>query len=443
MGKKISPNAITAMNRLTETSPSGLEAARSCSPQMKNVTATNKAARETNERCTLFAGEALEVLHLALHLFAGRVGGGANALDAELKFVGVGGARQSFVEGDELLGVQVEERLIEGLHAVLASAGGDGVVNQAGLVRVDDAIADVGGGDHHFAGGDAAFVVGAADQALGDDGLERGRKLQTNLFLLGGRKDGDDALNRFRGIEGVQGGENQVAGFGGQDDVGILTESGAQSGGEVCGVDFDFALVDEAFLVAVEKLDGVFDGHQVVGAVGVDAVDHGREGGGLAGTGRTGHEDEAALLFANVADDRGKIELLDGADFGRNDAKDHADVATLLENVYAEAAQAGNAISHVQLGGFLELLLLAVGHHAERHGEHLFRRNAGHVGEGVEQAIDAEIRVVADLQVQVGSFAFNGAAKQIVNAECHSSVNPAKVQLADNASTRPEGGQAT
>src|SRR6266849_133183 len=406
----------------------------------------------------LLAGEALEIGHLALHLLAGGVGSGADALDAQPEFVGVGRTGEGFVEGDELLGVKVEERLIEGLHAVLASAGGDGVVNQAGLVRVDDAIADVGGGDHHFAGGDAAFVVGAADQALGDDGLERGRKLQTNLFLLGGRKDGDDALNRFRGIEGVQGGENQVAGFGGQqrggdgfevahfadqDDVGILTESGAQSGGEVCGVDFDFALVDEAFLVAVEKLDGVFDGHQVVGAVGVDAVDHGREGGGLAGTGGTRDEDEAALLFANVADDRGKIELLDGADFGRNDAKDHADVATLLENVYAEAAQAGNAISHVQLGGFLELLLLAVGHHAERHGEHLFRRNAGYVGEGVEQAIDAEIRVVADLQVQVGSFAFNGAAKQIVNAECHSSVNPAKVQLADNASTRPEGGQAT
>ena len=48
----------------------------------------------------LLAGEALEIGHLALHLFACGVGGGADALDAELEFVWVGGARQGFVEGD-------------------------------------------------------------------------------------------------------------------------------------------------------------------------------------------------------------------------------------------------------------------------------------------------------------------------------------------------------
>src|SRR6266851_8085243 len=111
----------------------------------------------------LFAGEALEVGHLALHLFAGGVGGGADALGAELEFVGVGGARQSFVEGDELFGIEIEERLIEGLHTVLAGAGGDGVMDEARLVRINDAITDVRGGDHDFAGGDAAFVVGAPD----------------------------------------------------------------------------------------------------------------------------------------------------------------------------------------------------------------------------------------------------------------------------------------
>src|SRR5712692_9292679 len=97
------------------------------------------------EKCELLTGEALEVGHLALHFLAGGVGGGANTLDAQLEFVGVGGARKGFVEGDELLRVKIEEGLIERLHAVLAGAGGDGVVNQAGLVRVDDAIANVAG----------------------------------------------------------------------------------------------------------------------------------------------------------------------------------------------------------------------------------------------------------------------------------------------------------
>src|SRR3984893_5109876 len=318
--------------------------------------ATAKAAARL-PHSTLFAGEALEVGHLAFHLFAGGVGGGADALGAELEFVWVRRARQSFVERDELLAVEIEKRLVEGLHAVLTRAGGDGVVNEAGLVRIDDAVTNVPGADHDFASGDAAFVVGAAHEALGYDGLERGSKLQANLLLLRRREDSNDALNGFRGVESVQGGENQVAGFGGQqrggngfevahfadeDDIGILTQSGAQGGGEVRCVDLDLALVDEAALVAVQKLDGVLDGDEVVGAVGVDAVDHGGERGGFTGTGGASDEHQAALLFTNLVDDRGKIELVGGANFGGNDAQHHADVAALLEYVDAETAQTGH-----------------------------------------------------------------------------------------------------
>ena len=82
-------------------------------------------------------------------------------------------------------------------------------------------------------------VVGAAHEALADDGFQSGGELQANLFLLGRREDRDDALDGFGGVQRVQGGENQVAGFGGeqrggngfevahfadQDDVGILTQ---------------------------------------------------------------------------------------------------------------------------------------------------------------------------------------------------------------------------
>src|SRR5437764_3649974 len=227
-----------------------------------------------------------------------------------------------FVDGDELLGVEIEERLIEGLHAVLAGAGGDGVVNQARFVRIDDAVTNVRGGDHDFDRGNAAFVVGAAHQALGNDGLQRGGELQTNLLLLGRRKDRDNTLNGFGGVESVQGGEHKVAGFGGEQSgrngfevahfadenhVRVLTKSGAQGGGEVGGVDFDFALIDEAFFIAVQELDGVFDGDDVVGAGGVEAVDDACESIGLTGTGGSGDEHEAALLFANFVDDRRKI----------------------------------------------------------------------------------------------------------------------------------------
>jgi len=88
-------------------------------------------------------------------------------------------------------------------------------MNQARLVSVDNAIADVGGGDHDFDGGDAAFVIGSTNEALRNDGFERGCKLQANLFLFWRRKDRDDALDGFCGVESMQGGENHVAGFGG------------------------------------------------------------------------------------------------------------------------------------------------------------------------------------------------------------------------------------
>src|SRR5882724_12085426 len=292
------------------------------------------------EKKWLLAGEALEVGHLALHFLAGGVGGGANTLNAQLEFVGVGGARESFIESDELLRVEIEERLIERLHAVLAGAGGDGVVNQARFIRVDDAIADVAGGDHDFDGGNAALVVGAANETLGDDGFERGGKLQTNLFLLRRREDRNNTLNGFRRVESVQSGQHEVAGFGGeqrggdsfqdahfadQNHVRVLTQSGAQGGGKICRVHFDFALVDETALVAVQKLDGVFDGDQVVGAIGVNAVNHRGKCGGLTGTGCSGDEHQAALLVANLVDHRRKIQLLRSTNLGRNYAKDHAD----------------------------------------------------------------------------------------------------------------------
>ena len=307
-------------------------------------------------------------------------------------------------------------------------------MDQARLVRVDDAIADVSRSNHDFAGRDAAFVIRAAHQALGDDRLQRGGKLQANLFLLRRREDGDNTLNRFRGVQGVQSGKHEVAGFrsqqrrrngfevahfADQNDVGVLTEGSAQRRREVRGVHFDFPLIDKALLVAVQELNGVFDGDQMVGAVGIDAVDHRRQRGGLTGPRRSGNQHQPALLFADFGDYGGEVQFFRGANLGGNDAQHHADVATLLENVDAETAQASDTVSHIQFRCFLELLLLAVGHHAECHGEHLFRRDARHVGQRGEQAVHAQVRVIADFQVQVGRFVFDRAAEKIVNADGH------------------------
>src|SRR5580704_8146047 len=377
---------------------------------------------------------AVEFGHGAFHIFAGGIGAGADALDAQPEIVRIACAKNGFLERDQVARVEIEERLIESLHAVLADAGGDGVADHARLVRIDDAIANVSGGDHYFDGGHAAAAIGFAHQALADYGFQSAGELQANLFLFRWREDGDDALNGFRCVESVQSGQHQVAGFGcengggdgfevahfaDQDDVRVLTKRGAQRGGERCGVHFHFALIDETFFIAVQIFDWIFDGDDVLGAQRIDAVNHGCQRGGFSGTSGAGGENQAALFFADRGENARELEFFDGANFCGDDAQDHTDVAALLENVDAETSEAGDAVGHVELGGFLELLLLAIGHHAEGHGEHFFRRDARHVAERIQDAVNAKIGVVADFQVQVGGAAFDSAAQQIVNIDGH------------------------
>ena len=212
----------------------------------------------------------------------------------------------------------------------------------------------------------------------------------------------------------------QVAHFADEDDVRILTKCGAQRGREGRCVHFHFALVDETFLVAVQIFDRVFNGDDVLGAERIDAVDHRGQRGGLTGTGGAGGQNQATLLFANCGKNARQLELFNRADLGRDDAENHADVAALLEDVDAEAPESGDAVGHVEFGGFLELLLLAVGHHAERHREHFFRGDAWDVAQGAQNTVDAKIGMIADFKVQVRGSTFDSAAQQIVNGNGHS-----------------------
>src|SRR5262249_44797820 len=150
------------------------------------------------------------------------------------------------------------------------------------------------GRHQHFHGGDAAGTISAAHQAVADDGAQHRRELQANLLLLGRRENGNDTVDGFGGGQRLQGREHQVAGFrggqgrsnwfqvahfGDQDGVRVLTETGAQRRSKRRSVYFHLALVDESLLVAVQKFDRVFDGDNVLGAAAVDAVNHGGQGG--------------------------------------------------------------------------------------------------------------------------------------------------------------------
>src|SRR5271167_4344658 len=85
-----------------------------------NTENTMKARTKITARASISAlsvAEALELGHGAFHFLASLVGGGADALDAQAEVVRVGCAHESFFESDQIARVEIEDGLIESLHA--------------------------------------------------------------------------------------------------------------------------------------------------------------------------------------------------------------------------------------------------------------------------------------------------------------------------------------
>jgi len=63
-------------------------------------------------------------------------------------------------------------------------------------------------------------------------------------------------------------------------------------------------------------------------------------------------------------------------------------------------------------------------HHAERHRQHVLGADARLVGQRDQVAINAQVRIIADFQVQVGSAPLHGDCQQIINI--HAKASPGK-----------------
>ena len=61
----------------------------------------------------------------------------------------VGGDAHGVPQRDQAVLVEVEEALVEGLHAVVLALGDD-LLDGLGALRVDDALEDAAGHHHHF-----------------------------------------------------------------------------------------------------------------------------------------------------------------------------------------------------------------------------------------------------------------------------------------------------
>src|SRR6516164_797384 len=108
------------------------------------------------------------------------------------------------------------------------------------------------------------------------------------------------------------------------------------------------------------------------------------------------------------------MELVHLEDHVRNQAYGHAEAAPLLKDVDPETAHAGDPISQVNIALLLEPLLVLIRHQKESHLRHLFGGNARESRHGVQMAVDPQMGVIADLQVQVGGLVRGSNAQQLV-----------------------------
>ena len=196
--------------------------------------------------------------------------------------------------------------------------------------------------------------------------------------LLVRREDVDDAVDRLRRVLGVQRGEDEVAGLrrgqrgrdrlevahlADEDHVGVLAQRGLQAPARSVGASAPSSRwLTMQLLVAVEELDRVLDGDDVLLARLVDLVDHRGQRRRLARAGRAGDEHEAARLAWRTRGRpaAGRASSI-GDDLDGDQAEGGADRGALEVGVDAEAGATGDRVGEVELPVGLQPLALVVG----------------------------------------------------------------------------------
>lgn len=341
-------------------------------------------------------------------------------LDAQAQVVGGVGLADGFVVVDGAGDIEVEEVLVEGLHAVALAARHE--VFDAQQVAFEYQILHGGGVDHQIDDGGAAFAAFFDDETLADDADEVHGQVDQNLFVPLFGIQVHDTLDGLVGGGGVDGKDAEVAGLGelegvfhafhgahlaDADDVGGLAHRALHGDFPAFGVDADFALGDDGAAGDVQILDGVFDGNDVAGQVAVAVVEHGGHGGGFTGAGRARQDEQAAFLHDEFFEFEGQGEVFHGGDFGVDAAHDEAAAALFVVGV--------DAVAHVAFGlhGIVDFVgadvFFALGG-VHGGGDNLlgFGGGEGGQGHGDEVAVDFHRGGKAGADENIGRAAFFG-----------------------------------
>src|SRR5581483_4049743 len=158
----------------------------------------------------------------------------------------------------------------------------------------------------------------------------------------------------------------QVAQLADEDYVRVFAQRAAQGSGKGFGVDAHFPVVDKAVFTFMDKLDGVLDSDDMIPAVLIGIINHGSQGGGFAGSGRAGHDDQALVEHGELLQYRRKrgvefLKVLEGKHPAGNLAEHRPDAVFLVEEIGAKAGNSRNFITKINITVLLKAFDLIFG----------------------------------------------------------------------------------
>jgi len=260
------------------------------------------------------------------------------------------GAEESVFALDVALADQTDERFLERKGSFLFSESDFLVKVLEGVSP--DVVASAVADQQQLGCRDAAATFFGQQELRVNGGEGHGQFLADRILALERKRIGN-ARNGGGDVCSVQGAENEMPGFrrsyrdahgfrvahfADDDNVRSLAQGGAKRGGKVGSVGANFNLLDDAAHVLVLVLDGIFDDDNMTSFAAVDGVHQGGEGGGLARTGRTPDENQAARDLRKRFNRRRKVEFAESGNLGRQDADGRGSAALFTMQVDAEAA---------------------------------------------------------------------------------------------------------
>ncbi len=178
------------------------------------------------------------------------------------------------------------------------------------------------------------------------------QQLRTPLF----REEVDDSVQRLVGVVGVQGRNRQVAGVGecqrvlhgfaianlaDQNHIRGLTQGVFQCRAKAAGVDADLPLIDDGFLVPMDKFDRVFNGDDMPAGIAVTVIDQCRQRGRFARAGGADKQHQTVFFHDHVEQYRRQEQVLKARNIKLDVTRDNGHFVALHEDIDPEPTNAG------------------------------------------------------------------------------------------------------